>query len=625
MPARAPNETEIRALTTHETFERGREYWRSGAVSALVRRGDELTARVEGNEIEPYRVTARLHEGGVADAHCTCAYDWGGYCKHIVATLLKLANDSGTVTERPPLRELLEALDRDRLVDLIVGRLDSDPDLAGWIEAELATQPHRDRRTPVDPGPIAAQARTVLAGRYRQRRYWDDYRSSGDTAELQALVEKAVPFLEAGDGRNALRILEAIADTFVDEWITYASGSDEHMYELFVDLGRMMAEAVLMSDLGAEERDALTTTVSDWQDQLSDYGVDEGFGLTLRALETGWDEPALQAVLAGEAKAWPPAGNDDDNGNDWEERELTAVRLRVLDASNRTDAYLNLARAAGAHPRVAAMLVKLDRTPEALAYARDTFTLPGESLELAKVLRDAGRHEEALAIAEAGLRLGRSETGDDDFGGDEADDEELGAFETGLEDWRPESSVAPLAQWLRDYAGPMGRRDLALKAARTAFEHTLSVEDFRAAEAWAGGSWEGVRKELLVSLKAARQARDRAEILLDEGLIDDAVCSVGEGENYETSDDVLMRLMDAAYTSHPDWVIRVAERKAARIMEAGSAGLYELAAKWLQRAAQAYDAAGRIDEWSARIEGLIEKHRRKYKLRPLLEALRYDR
>jgi uncharacterized Zn finger protein len=600
MPGRPPDEKTIRALASRESFERGRDYWRRGAVSALVRRGDELTAEVEGSDIEPYRVTIRLHDGGVAAARCTCPYEWGGYCKHVVATLLKLADDPDAVTERPTVQELLSALDRDALVALIVKRLDIDSDLAGWIEAELATAPRRDRRTPVDPEPVAAQARAVLAGRYRHRRYWDDYRSSSDTAELQALVEKAVPFLEAGDGRNALRILEAVAGPFVDDWIEYASGSDEHMYALFADLGRMMAEAALMSDLAAKERNRLAAAFAKWDGRLADYGVDEGFGVAIRALETGWDQAALQAVLAGKAETWPPSGDDD-----WEENELTAVRLRVLDASGRTDAYLNLARAAGARTSVATMLVKLDRTPEAVAYARETFTMPGESLEFAKVLRDAGRHDEALAIAEAGLRLGREETGD--------------------EDWSPGRSVAPLANWLRDYSGPMGRRDLALTAARAAFEHTLSLEDYRAVETWAGKGWVTIRKELLASLAAAEYAPDRAEILLSEGLIDDAIHCIADGEEYETSDDVLLRLMEAARASHPDWVIRLAERKAARIMDSGAADRYDLAAKWLEQAALAYDTAGRIDEWTATIEGLIDRHRRKYKLRPLLEALRFGR
>lgn len=75
----------IRALASAESFARGQSYLDDGAVSDLVQRGDRLTAEVEGSEFEPYQVSLRLHDGGVADAHCTCPYDWGGYCKHIVA------------------------------------------------------------------------------------------------------------------------------------------------------------------------------------------------------------------------------------------------------------------------------------------------------------------------------------------------------------------------------------------------------------------------------------------------------------------------------------------------------------------------------------------------------------
>ncbi|GEO16873.1 hypothetical protein MAE02_45690 [Microvirga aerophila] len=111
------------------------------------------------------------------------------------------------------------------------------------------------------------------------------------------------------------------------------------------------------------------------------------------------------------------------------------------------------------------------------------------------------------------------------------------------------------------------------------------------------------------------------EILLDEGLVDAAVRAAGDGEGYEVRDAVLMRLMTAAQASHSDWVTRIARRKAARIMDAGDAGSYELASQWLRHAALAYDAASRFEDWSAVIESLIEKHSRKNKLRPLLEAL----
>ena len=310
----------IRALASAESFTRGQSYFDDGAVSDLLQRGDRLTAEVEGSEFEPYQVSIRMHGDGVADAHCTCRYDWGGYCKHIVAVLLKFSDEKTPLIERKPVAELLAELDQTRLIELLAKRTESDPELVTWIEAELATAiparlPHRPdagrRRTPVDPAPVREQARVLLAGRNRRGRYWDGYRSSGDIEELQRLVEKAVPFLEVGDGANALRILEPIGEAFVDDWIDHSYGSDEHLYELFADLGRLMAEAALMSELAAKERDALAETLEEWQGRLEEYGVDEGFHVAIRALQRGWDDPGLVAVMAGKSRSWPPSGTDD--------------------------------------------------------------------------------------------------------------------------------------------------------------------------------------------------------------------------------------------------------------------------------------------------------------------------
>jgi len=592
----------IRALATPESFARGRSYFDDGAVSDLIRRGDRLTAEVEGSEFEPYQVSVRLHDDGVAEARCTCPYDWGGYCKHIVAVLLKFADEATRVIERKPIGDLLRGLDQAQLIKLLEKRAESDSELAAWIEAELATAVEasspRDkeaarRRTPVDPQPVREHARNLLAKRQRHGRYWDSYRSSGDMEELQRLVEKAVPFLEVGDGGNALRILEPIAEAFVDDWLEHSFGADEHLYELFADLGRLMAEAALMSDLAADERDALAETLEDWQSQLEEYGVDEGFHVAIRALETAWDDPALAAVMAGKGGSWPPSGR-----GDWLDDQLTAARLRALEACGRTQEYLNLARAARAHTSFAVMLVKLERIPEATKYALKSFKRPDEALALAGTLRDAAAHDDALKIAEAGLGL----AGDED---DEMD-----------------GSAIPLAHWLRDYAGGIGKSALALKAAKAAFDHSLSLEDFDAVKPWAGDAWDGIRNDLLAHLARAPHAYERTRIYLSEGLIDDAVRSVGDRFGYGAHDETLMRLAAAAHTSHPDWVIRLAMSQAASIMDANKAGHYALAVQWLDKAALAHEVLGREDDWSACLDKLIDQHRRKYKLRPLLEALR---
>ena len=83
--ASAPGVTEaqIREFALPETFARGREYFESGAVTHLTRRGAELQAAVAGSQDTPYQVHVTLAERGLASAACTCpsAENWEGACK----------------------------------------------------------------------------------------------------------------------------------------------------------------------------------------------------------------------------------------------------------------------------------------------------------------------------------------------------------------------------------------------------------------------------------------------------------------------------------------------------------------------------------------------------------------
>jgi uncharacterized Zn finger protein len=79
---------------------------------------------------------------------------------------------------------------------------------------------------------------------------------------------------------------------------------------------------------------------------------------------------------------------------------------------------------------------------------------------------------------------------------------------------------------------------------------------------------------------------------------------------------------EAAAETHPEWVIDESTRRADEIMDAGKADRYHYAAEWVARAKRAYLALGREPEWREFLEERIERHRRKYKLRPMLEALR---
>ncbi|MFB9984853.1 SWIM zinc finger domain-containing protein [Mesorhizobium kowhaii] len=586
----------VRALATADSFARGRDYVRSGAVSGLVRRGDRLTAHVEGSDFAPYEVTVDLHQGGVAATRCSCPYDWGGACKHVVAVLLKYLDTPDSVVERPPLDGVLRNLDREALAALLTRRAEEDPAFALWIEAELAAGAPdplsaSPRRTAVDPEPIKRQAEALLSGRTSRRDRWSDNGAAVDEDAFAALIDKAKPFLEAGDGRNALRILEPVTEALVPAWLEQADW-DETLHEFFPVLGQMIAEAVLLGGLLPEERDDLMVRLDVWQGMLDEYGLDDHLQVAIDALEQGWDEIGLDDILAGKGRSWPLSGH-----GDWTTARLTQARLRVLEIGGRTDEFLNLARAAGRHGDHAAMLVRRGCSTDAIAYARKRFRSAEEALQLSRLLKETGQVDAALELAGWGLSL--KPEGDRLFG------------------------VVGLARWLRDSAAALGRDTVAVTAAGSAFEHSLSLEDFRAAEMLAGPGWAELRPHLLACLAAPTYAHDRTEIFLGEGMIDEAVRSVDvENTLRNPANDVLLRLVEAAHASHPDWVIDVAERIAANVMDAGQSGFYELAAQWLEKAALAHDAAGRFEDWITRIDALIEKHRRKHKLRPLLEALR---
>ncbi|HZD60997.1 MAG TPA: SWIM zinc finger family protein [Anaerolineae bacterium] len=93
------SEHTVRSLSTPASFLKGKKYLYDNAVGVIETDGDRYWARVQGSR--PYRVTIYQRNGDL-HAECTCPYNFGGICKHAVATMLKIlvegpkwAKDSG--------------------------------------------------------------------------------------------------------------------------------------------------------------------------------------------------------------------------------------------------------------------------------------------------------------------------------------------------------------------------------------------------------------------------------------------------------------------------------------------------------------------------------------------------
>lgn len=605
------SEATLREYASADSLQRGTEYYRHGAVTALTQRGMTLEAEVEGSEPEPYRVRVTFDANGVSEATCTCPYDWGGWCKHIVAALLAALKEPASIDERPPLEQVLSGLDRETLQDLVLYLVQQNPHLADTVEGRIAVRraattivdgagaERPARPAPIDPEPIRRQVRSIFRGMGRYG--YDYYHLDGVLAETRRLLEQAEAFVKADAGENALVILEAITEPYVDN-VEMFDDSDGHVGDFIYELGRTWTEALLSADLSASERRTWGATLRSWQSELSDYGMDEGLDSAIVAAEQGWDDPQLQLILQGEITDLDePAGtwDEDDEGYAEDEgddgypslldstEELTRARLDVLERRGRYQECLNLARAMGQGMRYATMLVRLDRAEEAVQYSLTHLTRASDSLAVAMALREHGDLDGALRVAEHGLTLQERRAG--------------------------------LGVWLRDLAAEMGRNDLALQGARVAFDEGPSLSAYQRMQELAGEQWPEVREQLLARLRRIRSYYPQGEvdIFLHEGLFDDAIAAVDQGATHT----IVERVVDAVLTSRPEWAIAACRKQAEPIMDEGRAQYYAAAAGWLRKAATAYRAAGREDEWRAYRADLMQRHARKYKLMPLLKAL----
>jgi len=127
-------EASIKRMTDVEVFERGEGYFGDGAIIKPIRIGNTLIARCHGSAYVPYHIRVTFDKKSVVDAMCNCPYEWGGYCKHIVALLLTHIRAPETIKVRPPVAELLVESERDEIIAMVTQMVDRYPELYGIVD-----------------------------------------------------------------------------------------------------------------------------------------------------------------------------------------------------------------------------------------------------------------------------------------------------------------------------------------------------------------------------------------------------------------------------------------------------------------------------------------------------------
>jgi len=580
-------ETTIRGRATPQSWERGVEYFYEGRVSQVVWRDGTLTARVEGSQYEPYLVQVTFDPGGaILSADCNCPYDWGGDCKHIIATLLYLLHRPQEIEVRPALADLLSDLSHERLLELLLHLAEIHPEIVDTVE-ELVTAPVTPTspvvtQPPVDLAVLQRQIKADLRASCRE--YYDDY-WDGDYVEFGAALEPALKCVEtllaADDARGALAVLEAATLAWIDGIRTLDEDMVDYIYgdERLADLGRSWAQALLQADLTAQERAHWSKTLSNWARTMPGG---EALDIAVTAAGHGWDYPPLVAAMQGhitEDGAWEgevPEFADD----------LALIRLSILERRGRFEEYLNLAQAEGQFLLYLQMLIRLGRSDTALKEALEFLIEPQEVHVVARALVEHGDVEQGLELAAYGLSLESS------------------------------SGKGELAVWLRDEAYSRGRTELALDAAWKALESDVTFASYLWLAEHAE-QWPKLRPQALKLVESSQHLTEVMNIYLYEHMY----CQAMELVERKPWFGDLRKVIDAVKGEYPDWAFRKCREQAEQIIDAGKADQYSIAVDWLQRGRDILLAAGRGAEWEAYLRQLLSTHRRKYRLVPMLERL----
>ncbi|MDJ0715796.1 MAG: SWIM zinc finger family protein [Prochloraceae cyanobacterium] len=582
--SRSQLESIIKANSSPQSHQRGKDYCEEGYVCQVIRRENLLEAKVEGSQEDNYLVSVHLSSSTIESATCTCPYDWGGWCKHIIATLYYYQLYPQNVLSRPSLEQLLARLNPLQLQRLITELVNYEPTLIEPIENWVnrlapSSLPASSSRQQIDTKSIRRKVLRIISDEVRYlEEGWNDLDNVHE--ELSSLIDDAQALIEQGDVENALLSLEAITETCTQNW-DEADNYGIEAYETAKLLNQVFTEAFLSIEL--DEADQV-----DWEVKLqfweNEWSVD--FSMSRAALEQGWDYPPLQRVLQGEITT-----NTADETNDpiYYAAALTSIRLKILSSQQRYEEYLYLAKAEGQIESYLTCLARLGRIETAMSEAQQLMTTTELALALAKILLELGELEKALTIAKAGLL---TQEGD---------------------------SQAELGRWTVELAEQLNDVKTILMAQIKTWEAQPSLSDYQKLKQLAGSDWSNLQKDLLDYLRSYDDwygQRAKVDIFLEEHLIDEAITLL-DNDSYLLDQSVLKKIIPY----NAEWVIKKAISQAERIMNSGKAKYYDAAVDWLKQARQAYYQANNIQGWQNYYQELKNVHGRKYKLMGLLKPL----
>jgi tetratricopeptide (TPR) repeat protein len=205
----------IRNLANEISLNKGYRYFHGGAVVKVCIEKDSYKAHVDGSEL--YTVTISGDKGAI-QTDCTCPYDWGGACKHVVAALLAICHDKKIRNHNKDvkdIRTLIEKTDSGRLKEFLFRILSGD---AALLE-DFRIFARGKEETGDTHGKYKKEMLSQLNKLKGIEYYYDDYHDSYEHP-ISDIVDKysetAKKYTAQENYKEAIKIYQGICDACIE-------------------------------------------------------------------------------------------------------------------------------------------------------------------------------------------------------------------------------------------------------------------------------------------------------------------------------------------------------------------------------------------------------------------------
>lgn len=553
-------ENDIRALASPHSFARGAGYYNAGAVLEARRIGNELSAYCRGSRGASYRLSVQLGPGGVVAAHCTCPYDWGGICKHIVALLLAWVHSPEEFQETATADERLAGKSKEELITLVQEMLKRDPELERLLDLPL--QPDPD--SPHNLDAFRRQIDFLL-----EREFPDPQELA---FELAAMAETADRFAAKGNWNAAGALYHLILREIVPSY--------DRLYDEYGEIAGVLGECA--AGLGSCLMDGTPDDIfrRAWFDALLEAEFMDvrmgGIDLAYPAREILVERASEEEWHAIEARVREKLHSLTSEYSSWERESLVNLLSERLERAKREAEISDLIFELGSTKQQAFELIRQGRFGEAIAVAEEHFVdLPGLVLQFADELVQAGGISEAVAYVTS--QLG-SKSNSSYF-----------------------TFLAQMAEKERDHETALRWRIRLFQE----WPNLVNYHDLREAAKRVEG-WDSIRPGLIRKLEGDGQWGLLIEIALEEGEVSRALALLPR-ERWARHD---LKVARAAEEAHPQAAIEIYARRVERLIAARGRGNYQEAAILLQRIKGLYHQQRKSAGWDEFLAELRQRHAR---------------